>query len=752
MERWQININGIVQGVGFRPFIYNLARQYQLVGFVANSSSGVDIEVEGPADQLQGFRNSIQKECPPLSLIQEIKTASLPLAGESEFRIIASRRAVVAETMVSPDVAVCSACLRELFDPDDRRYRYPFINCTNCGPRYTIIKDIPYDRPFTSMKPFKMCPRCQAEYDDPENRRFHAQPNACPECGPSLSLWDSQETLMQGVDEIQMVAELLSQGFIIALKGLGGFHLAVDARNGTAVRTLRMRKLREEKPLAIMVKDTAMANELCQIHDRERALLTSYQSPIVLLKKNQTDLVTDLVAPGNDRLGVMLPYTPLHHLLLQEVDFPLVMTSANLSEEPIVIDNREAFSRLQGIADYFLLHNRDIYLRTDDSVVVVLNDQPRLIRRSRGYVPRPVFVHSQGPPVLAVGGELKNTVCLLKQNQAIVSQHVGDLANLRAYDFFTQTIQHLRKLFQVDPELIVHDLHPNYLSTKWAREQPEKKRLEVQHHHAHLASVMAENHVDQPVIGIIMDGTGYGTDGTIWGGEFLIGDCREYERFAHFETMPLPGGDAAIKEPWRIAVSYLYETFHQVPELECFAGRPVGPILEMLDKNLNCPRTSSCGRLFDAVAVLGGCSPVIRYEAQAAIEWMQQVKNLNVRPLDYQLEYRDQNWILLIQPLLRSVMRAIKNGEPTHRISSRFHRTLIELFLEVVRLANKETGINSIVVSGGVFQNQILFEGLITRLTAAGYQVYSHRHVPTNDGGISLGQAVIGRQYLLDQG
>jgi len=752
MERWQININGIVQGVGFRPFIYNLARQYHLVGFVANSSSGVDIEVEGPADQLLGFKNSIQKKCPPLSMIQELKVTSVPLAGESEFRIIASRRAVVAETMVSPDVAVCADCLKELFDPEDRRYRYPFINCTNCGPRYTIIKNIPYDRPSTSMEPFKMCPRCQAEYDDPEDRRFHAQPNACPECGPSLSLWDANETLMRGSDEIKMVAALLNQGFIIALKGLGGFHLAVDARNEAAVQMLRTRKQREEKPLAIMVKDTAMANGLCRISERELELLTSYQSPIVLLKKNQTNLVADTVAPGNDRLGVMLPYTPLHHLLLQEAGFPLVMTSANLSEEPIVIDNQEAFSRLQGIADYFLLHNREIYLRTDDSVVIVLKDHPRPIRRSRGYVPRPIFIHSQGPPILAVGGELKNTVCLLKHDQAIISQHIGDLANLRAYDFFIQTIDHLEKLFQVDPELIVHDLHPNYLSTKWAREHTENKLIGVQHHHAHLASVMAENHLNEPVIGIIMDGTGYGTDGTIWGGEFLIGDYGHYVRFAHFETMPLPGGDAAIKEPWRIAVGYLYETFHQIPELDCFSGRPVDPILEMLEKNLNCPRTSSCGRLFDAVGVLGGCSPVIRYEAQAAIEWMQLVRNLNVRPLDYQLEYDGEKWILLIRPILRSVMRALKNGEPAHRISSRFHLTLIQMFLEVVHLANKETGINSIVVSGGVFQNQVLFEGLITRLTAAGYQVYAHRQVPTNDGGISLGQAVIGRQYLFNQG
>ncbi|MFQ6613091.1 MAG: carbamoyltransferase HypF [Fidelibacterota bacterium] len=751
MERWQIKINGIVQGVGFRPFVYKLAQKCNLAGFVTNTTSGVEIEVEGTVNHLREFQRKIPLESPPLSVIRDLKFSLIPLNGESNFQIIPSKNADVTETMVSPDVAVCPDCLIELFNPMDRRYRYPFINCTNCGPRYTIIKDIPYDRPATSMQPFKMCTQCQAEYDDPENRRFHAQPNACPNCGPAISLWVSEDKPISTDDKISAVANLLKNGAIIAIKGLGGFHLAVDARNGVAIQQLRRRKHREEKPLAIMVKDLETVRQLCYVNEQEEHLLNSFQSPIVLLRKREDETVAEAVAPGNDRFGVMLPYTPLHHLLLHDAGFPLVMTSGNLSEEPIAISNQEAFERLAGIADYFLIHNRDIYLRSDDSVMIVLENHSRTLRRSRGFVPKPVFVKSKGSSLLAVGGELKNTICLLKNDQAIVSQHIGDLENLLAYNFFIQTINHLERLFQVEPELIVHDLHPDYLATKWAREQNDSTLLGVQHHHAHLAAVMAENQVDQPVIGLIMDGTGYGIDGTVWGGEVLVGDYHQYHRFAHFETMPLPGGEAAIKEPWRIAVSYLFNTFGKVPQLPFLEGREADSIVEILQKKINCPQTSSCGRLFDAVAAICGAKPVIRYEAQTAIEWMQWVENLEVRPLAYQLEQQGEKWVMLIKPIIRAVVRALNNGEDVCRISSRFHLTLIKMFMEVVHLASQETGINSVVLSGGVFQNRVLFSGLLPRLEVAGYQVYTHKQVPTNDGGISLGQAMIGRHYLAGQ-
>jgi len=744
--RKNIKVFGIVQGVGFRPFIYNLATASNLTGTVFNTSQGVIIEVEGPSDLVNDFINNISKTAPPLAVITDIQSSDIAVTRIAGFNILKSENRENISTLISPDVAVCDDCLRELFDPKDRRYQYPFINCTNCGPRYTIIDNIPYDRPYTSMKDFKMCAECQAEYDDPTNRRFHAQPNACPKCGPKVQLFDSEQNLQDAEDPIIATREKLKEGKIVAIKGLGGFHLAVDATNNDTIQKLRKLKGRDEKPFALMVRDVNVAQQYCSISNEEEQILQSYTSPILLLKRLPDCKFSESVAPGNDYLGIMLPYTPLHHVLFKNLDTPLIMTSANYSEEPICIDNDEAFERLGNIADYFLIHNRDIYLRSDDSVAIYLTNKMRYLRRSRGIVPQPVFIKSTGLPVLAVGGELKNTVCLLKDDKAFISQHIGDLENIEAYNSFKMTIDHLQRIFDVKPKLIVHDMHPQYFSTQWASDQSDIQTIAVQHHHAHLAACMAENQLTEPVIGIIMDGTGYGTDGTIWGGEILIGDYNNFDRFAHFERMPLPGGDAAIKSPWRTAISYLHRTFDSsIPNLPFMEEHDIQPIIEMIKKNINSPLTSSCGRLFDAVAAMGGGRQIIRYEAQAAIELMQAFESTNVRPFSFMIEQKNNHREILLQPIIRSVVRSIQNNESFPKISSRFHTTLVQIYLEIAKDSRIETGINDIILSGGVFQNMILFEHTILALKKENFKVYTHSQVPTNDGGISLGQAMIGR-------
>lgn len=744
-----INIQGIVQGVGFRPFIYNLAKSYGLSGFVSNTSRGVIIEVEGKKSEIESFIADIPKQSPPLAVITNIDTRNAKVAESTKFVIQKSDDSESISTLISPDIAVCDDCLTELFDPNDRRYLYPFINCTNCGPRYTIINNIPYDRPYTSMKDFKMCPECQAEYDDPHNRRFHAQPNACSKCGPHIELYDSNQNIVSTNDIIDFVRTQLIDGKIVAIKGLGGFHLAVDATNNDAVKRLRQLKGRDEKPFALMAKNIEKVKQYCSINEEEKNVLKSIVTPIVLLKRLPDTTIANSVAPGNDYLGIMLPYTPLHHIIFENLDIPLVMTSANLSEEPICIDNNEAFERLNCIADYFLIHNRDICLRSDDSVGIHLNDKFRFIRRSRGVAPQPVFVNSTGPTILAVGGELKNTICLLKDNKAILSQHIGDLENLEANNFFNMTIDHLETIFDSKPELIVYDLHPQYFSTQWVKKQNDVPTLSVQHHHAHLTACMAENQLNEPTIGIIMDGTGFGTDKTIWGGEILIGDYKSYNRFAHFEPMQLPGGDASIRSPWRIAVSYLNKTFpERIPDLPFLQKHEIDPIIEMVNKNINSPLTSSCGRLFDAVAAMSGGRLEIHYEAQAAIELMQVFQTIDVRPFSYMIDQTQDRREILIQPIIRSVVRSLQNSESLSKISSRFHATLVKIFVEIAQDARSETGINNVALSGGVFQNMVLFNHTIFALEKAKFKVYTHSQVPTNDGGISLGQAMIGRATI----
>ncbi|MEW6594101.1 MAG: carbamoyltransferase HypF [Thermodesulfobacteriota bacterium] len=750
LSRWRIAIRGIVQGVGFRPFVHRQAIAHGMIGQVVNTGQGVVIEAQGRESALADFVAALRHEAPDAAMIHELIVTPVPLIAESGFVIAHSRVEGTPSAGIPADLALCADCQRELFDPADRRHRYPFINCTNCGPRYTITRAIPYDRPQTSMAGFAMCDRCRAEYDDSANRRFHAQPNACPACGPHLWLTDGQgRQVAECETAIAMTAGQLRAGAIVAIKGIGGFHLAVDAANDAAVTRLRQRKGREEKPLAIMARDLARARQLCLLTSAEETLLQSAAAPIVLAIRQPADGLSPSVAPGCDRLGVMLPYAPLHHLLLAEGPEVLVMTSANLSEEPIAIDNNEALQRLAGIADAFLFHDRDILIRADDSVAWHLAGAPRLIRRARGYVPRPLRLAAQGAAVLGVGGELKNTICYLKGDQAWVSQYLGDLKSLEAFSFFQESVAHLGLIYEVAPELVAHDLHPAYLTTQWAKEQAGVTHLAVQHHHAHLAACLAENHHAGPAIGVILDGTGYGTDGTIWGGEVLIGDCRGFTRFAHLAPMPLPGGDAAVAEPWRTGLGYLYAAYDgAVPELPFLQGHDAAAILAMLQRNINCPATTSCGRLFDAVAAMAGGRPVIRYEAQTAIEFMQAAGSLAGPAFSFELVTEHDTLVVAVGPLIRAVAEAVRNGATLAGISQRFHVTLVELFLELVRRAAAATGLGTVALSGGVFQNHLLFAGLIERLQGAGFTVLAHCGLPANDGCIAFGQAMVGRAYM----
>jgi hydrogenase maturation protein HypF len=764
--RRQIEVSGIVQGVGFRPYIYRLASGRGLKGTIRNTPAGVTIEIQGPAETVQNFVERLPAEAPALARITSLAVHDVPCNGDQDFRIVESHEQEKVHTLISPDVATCTDCLSELFDPSDRRYRYPFINCTNCGPRFTIIRDIPYDRPTTSMAAFPMCPACLAEYKNPLDRRFHAQPNACWDCGPRLELWDKSGEQIDCRDPIAEVVSRLHAGFVVAVKGLGGFHLAVDATNPAAVALLRLRKRRVEKPFAMMVPDVQAAGEFCELDEPARAVLQSIQRPIVLLRKTPLSgrtpsVISDEVAPGNSYLGIFLPYTPLHHLLLAEGGFKaLVMTSANLSEEPIAIDNREAVHRLSGLADCFLLHNRDILLRCDDSVVRLVGGVTRQVRRSRGFVPVPVFLKHEQPSVLAVGGQLKNTICLTQGKHAFLSQHVGDLENVESYRFFHEAIEHLERILEIRPEIIAYDLHPEYFSSKWALQQSGVRLVGVQHHHAHIASCMAENHLEGRVIGFALDGTGYGSDGHIWGGEVLIADYEDFERAAHLEYVSLPGGEAAIREPWRMAVSYLAHHFgHEflkseflkpefskldVPFVRQLDPLRVDVLLRMMEQGVNSPLTSSCGRLFDAVAALIGIRQEVNYEAQAAIELETAIAE-SEDDTGYPLELlpdRD-GWIIGTRCLFEALLEDLGRNLPVASISRRFHNGLVEGFVQSATRLRKKTALNRVCLSGGTFQNVYLSRRLEARLSEAGFEVFIQKEVPPGDGGLSLGQALV---------
>jgi len=754
--RKAIDVTGIVQGVGFRPFIYRLAQECKLSGFIANTPAGVTIEVQGDGDRVDHFLARLQCDAPPLAKITSLSPRDAELQNDSAFQILSSRFDSPPKALISPDVAVCGDCLREMMNPRDRRFRYPFINCTNCGPRFTILRDIPYDRARTSMASFKMCAACQQEYDDPANRRFHAQPNACWDCGPQLQLWSADGSRIDIAEPVREGAKLLEREAIVAVKGLGGFHLACNARSETAVVLLRERKRRVEKPFAVMVRRIEDVESFCAADDAARDLLLSFERPIVLLPRKADCPLAGSIAPHNRFLGIFLPYTPLHHLLFASGKFDaLVMTSANLSEEPIAIDNEEAVRRLRGVADSFLVHDREILRRCDDSVVRFTAGRTQQLRRSRGFVPVPVPIECEVEPILAVGGELKNTICFVRGREAFLSQHVGDLENLESYKFFEEAVEHFQRILEVRPKILAYDLHPDYFSTKWARAQSGMQLVGVQHHHAHIASCMAENHLDGKVIGIALDGTGYGTDGAIWGGEVLLADYAGFSRAAHFEYIPLPGGAAAIHEPWRTAVSCLNRHYGQklseleLPFLKAIDPRRLQVTQQMIDREIHSPRTSSCGRLFDAVAAVAGVRSVVNYEAQAAIELeMAAHESTDEGAYPFDLTPDGPNWQIGTRSLFQWLLRDIQRNERIEDISRRFHNGLADLFVGLAENLREQTKLNRICLSGGCFQNLLLFQLLLDHLRAKSFEVYFHSEVPSGDGGISLGQALVAAHAL----
>jgi hydrogenase maturation protein HypF len=748
--RRQIEVSGIVQGVGFRPYVYRLATARGLAGTICNTSAGVTIEVQGAADQVADFVERLPADAPPLARITDVRLREVPCNGEREFRIVHSQAGEAVRTLISPDVAICPDCLRELFDPADRRYRYPFINCTNCGPRFTIVRDIPYDRPSTSMAVFPMCPACQEEYDDPLNRRFHAQPNACWDCGPRVELLHRSGQKVEYRDPIAEAARALSAGSIVAVKGLGGFHLAADATNAAAVALLRERKRRVEKPFAVMVPDVEAADRICELNDAALKVLQSVSRPIVLLPKKHGSPVVEQVAPFNRFLGIFLPYTPVHYLIMRAGRFQaLVMTSGNLREEPIAIDNHEALARLQELADCFLMHNRDILLRCDDSVVRVAHGATRQLRRSRGFVPVPVFLKDDQPPVLAVGGELKNTICLTKGKHAFLSQHIGDLENDEGYRFFVEATEHLERILEIHPQVIAYDLHPDYFATRWALQQNGVQLVGVQHHHAHIASCMAENHLNERVIGFALDGTGYGTDGRVWGGEVLIADYADFERAAHLEYIPLPGGAAAIREPWRMALSYLFHhfgrDFFNLPILfvQQLNVQKTDLLLRMIARGINSPLSSSCGRLFDAVAALIGVRQQISYEAQAAIELEFAIDVGGDDAYPFEVVQTSQPWLIGTRPMFESLITDLRQSFPSGTIARRFHNGLVNAFVKIAVAFKQNRGLNRVCLSGGTFHNVYLAQRLEAALSAESFEVFTHHEVPAGDGGLSLGQALV---------
>lgn len=755
-KRVRILVRGIVQGVGFRPFVFLLARKRSLRGRVLNNAAGVLIEIEGHRSAIQQLIDEIRVNPPPLSRIEAIEfSEDLEPLNYSDFRIAESTANGEHLTPISPDVTTCDDCLRELFDPEDRRFRYPFINCTNCGPRFTIIEEIPYDRARTTMREFEMCIECRAEYEDPLNRRFHAEPIACHICGPQLFwLQSGVDQQAESADAVEQTRRLLLKGEVIAIKGIGGFHLACDALNSEAVERLRQRKYREDKPFAMMAESVAVIREHCEVSKAEEELLLSERRPIVLLERKPGSIIPNAVAPGVKNLGFMLPYSPLHHLLLKNLDRPLVMTSGNVSDEPICFDDEQAVGRLAEIADYFLLHDRRIHMRTDDSVTRVHDGREMILRRSRGYAPQPIktaFKFEQ--QILACGAELKNTFCIARGNHAFISHHIGDLENLETLQSFTQGIEHFKKLFHLQPEAIAYDLHPEYLSTKYALSQDHASvKIGVQHHHAHVASCMADNEIEGEVIGVAMDGLGFGTDGRMWGGEFFVADFLEAERIAHLEYLPMPGGAKAIREPWRMAAVFLQRALGDefeklnLPFVTHMDVTAWVTLRKMIATGTNCPETSSMGRLFEAMASLLSLRDRNNYEGQAAIE-LEAIADPKCIEW-YEFEIGPEGSSISAAGVIRKSVEDIVSGVPPPSVSAKFHLGVAHLIASVARRTREERRLNRIVLSGGVFQNMLLLRHVCGILKSEGFEVFTHSRVPTNDGGISLGQAAIANARL----
>ncbi len=764
-QRARIRVIGIVQGVGFRPFVYTLARSLGIVGWVRNTSSGVDIAAQGEPVALGQFLERLESAAPPLAQIEEIHSSPQAPGDFTSFEILPSTSRPGELQPIPQDVGLCADCLRELRDPQDLRFRYPFTNCTNCGPRFTIITDIPYDRPNTTMAGFKLCPQCSREYHDPQDRRFHAQPVACPKCGPGVWLESSRESgplqrqpadysrKVRTKDEaaIQLARRQLALGAVVAIKGLGGFHLACDATNADAVARLRARKLRVDKPFALMMPDCETVAAHCVLSDCERNLLESPMRPVVILERRPDSCVAPEVAPNQSTLGVMLPYTPLHYLLLEPgpgLPQILVMTSGNLSEEPIATGNREARRRLAGLADYFLLHDRPIHTRCDDSVVRCTSRGPYPLRRARGYAPTPLLFPWDSPPILATGSELKNTFCLVKDRHAILSHHIGDMENYETLKAFEQGIEHYERLFRIAPQALAYDLHPDYLANRYALGRSEESGLPaigVQHHHAHIAACLAEHRrpLEQRVIGVSFDGTGYGTDGHIWGGEFLIAGYARFDRAAHLAYVPMPGGEAAVREPWRMALAWLHaaglDWDSGLAPVKVAGPRALAVIERQLEAAMNTPFTSSVGRLFDAAASLTGLRQRVNYEAQAAIELEAQIDphEEGSYPFDF------DGGVIDAQPMWRQLVTDLGGGVPAGRISARFHNGVADMVVEVCGQLERKTGLGVVVLSGGVWQNVYLLERTTRRLEGCGFEVLTHRLVPANDGGVAFGQAAV---------
>jgi hydrogenase maturation protein HypF len=762
----EILVQGTVQGVGFRPFIYNLASRLRISGTVTNTGDGVVIKALSEHERLHSFIAAITAEAPPLARITSVQTRELDPKGYDEgFFIISSVAGSSATTAIPPDIALCDDCLKEFLDPTDNRFHYPFINCTNCGPRFTIVETIPYDRPKTSMKVFPMCDDCAAEYHDPGNRRFHAQPNACPRCGPGVTLHAHDGRSLPATDPVETAATLLGEGRVLAMRGLGGFHLVVDGCSEEAVALLRLRKGRPDKPLAIMVATLALADEICEINATEKALLTSPERPIVLLgKKDHADLAANL-APGVAEIGVMLPYTPLHHLLFQMNDCPkvLVMTSGNISGAPICTGNDDALARLGPIADFFLLHNREIVTRVDDSVAKVVGGNPLILRRARGFVPSPVMVGWQLPNIIGCGAGLKSTFSLGRGRSVFTSQHIGDLDSLPSYDFYLESIEHLKSVLRLEPIAVACDLHPDYLSSRYGAEMG-LPLYKVQHHHAHAVAVMAEHGLEGAALAVVLDGTGLGEDGTIWGGEILLADPTGFRRLGHLSHLLLPGGDAANSEPWRMGLSALYQTFgpeglaagRLPPALAQLDRAKVDTIAAMLASGFHAPPSSSCGRLFDAVASLLGLRQKISYEGQAAMEletlakrartrsWLTQLSPKSHTDISRFLVESGGKWEISSPEFVKLVTDGMARADSPSHIALRFHSLLIASITKLIENLAHQTGIRQIVLSGGCMQNSLLLEGLFHTLNEIHLQVFTGNLLPVNDGAVSFGQTIIG--------
>ncbi len=759
-----ITVNGIVQGVGFRPFVYSLAHSCDISGWVNNFPGGVHIEAEGTEEIVQTFIRRLQQEAPRISSIDTFQVEYAAFLGYSGFEIRESSLESANEAYISADIGVCADCLQEMNNPRNKRYRYPFINCTNCGPRFTITSGIPYDRANTTMSTFPMCRDCADEYHNPSDRRFHAQPVACSLCGPRLFLLDAAGKRIAADSELDSGVELLNAGKILAIKGLGGYHIACDAKNNEAVKELRKRKARDGKPFALMAKNIEVIHQYCFVNEQELGILQGFKRPIVLLEKRpDVELDSQSISPDNNKIGIMLPYTPLHHLLFDAGIELLVMTSGNLSGEPIYYKDDEAIERMRGIADYFLTNNREIYIRADDSVTSVFRNKELIIRRSRGYVPFPLDLSSainsakypltSNLSVLACGSQLKNTFCLTKGGKAFLSHHIGDLENIETLQAFETGICHFKKIFSAVPQAVAFDKHPDYLSTIYADGLRDITHFPIQHHHAHIASCMAENGIVGKVIGVAFDGTGYGDDGKIWGGEFFTGDYSGFERRAHFEYVPLPGGEVGIKEPWRMAVSYLVQAYgdafpHSLPFLAQIGQQKVSVVLQQIEKRINTPLTSSAGRLFDGISALVGLCSVIEYEGQAAIRLEKEAKAEDTCLYPYEIITGEFGYQIRILKMIRAIVGDVLKSTEISHISGAFHRTIACIILDVCRLLRDEYGLEDVVLSGGVFQNRFLLGITIDELEKNGFKVYTHSKVPTNDGGISLGQAAIALHKL----